>query len=315
MLCTAQRAAKALQRATQQAAQLTLLLVARHGETQWNVEHRLQGSAVPGPGLTHTGEQQAQVLAERLRARQQSGPAQQELVQRPITAIYTSDLARAMQTTDAVADALPGVPVHAWPLLRERALGVLQGLTREEARVTQPEAWAVLTGECETVCMGAGEQGSGVESIPSLQARAAAVALEIAERHAGQAVLLVSHGGFITALLMHAACAGGGASPPVAGVRNTSIHMLAVGRKRSAKLPHAPPEPTTVCSPANPQPDEAWDTADGVHTAHTGCDLVGDNSTQFTWVLLGEMMSSQDEGGGGEKQVGASLSGGGLQGG
>jgi hypothetical protein len=88
---------------------------------------------------------QAEVLAERLQ-------------QEHFDAIYSSDLLRASQTAEAVVAAwhacggsAPGnssssssPAVHSDPQLRERHLGVLQGLTHAEAAVQQPEAFAAL---------------------------------------------------------------------------------------------------------------------------------------------------------------------------
>src|SRR5947199_3660663 len=93
----------------------TLLLI-RHGETDWNAEHRWQGHAdVP---LNARGREQAKALAE-------------ELAPEGIDAIYASDLSRARDTAEIVGERL-GVPVVLDPDLREIDVGSREGLTGEE---------------------------------------------------------------------------------------------------------------------------------------------------------------------------------------
>src|SRR5712691_6348769 len=91
----------------------TLLLV-RHGETDWNAEHRWQGHAdVP---LNARGRKQAKALAE-------------ELAPQGVDAIYTSDLSRARDTAAIVGERL-GVPVVLDPDLREIDVGSREGADR-----------------------------------------------------------------------------------------------------------------------------------------------------------------------------------------
>lgn len=81
------------------------LLLVRHGETQWNVEHRLQGQALPGPPLNPLGQAQAQAVARAL-AEPPNLQQQQQLRDRTVSAVYCSDLLRAVQTADVVAQGL-----------------------------------------------------------------------------------------------------------------------------------------------------------------------------------------------------------------
>jgi 2,3-bisphosphoglycerate-dependent phosphoglycerate mutase len=95
---------------------VTTLLLVRHGETDWNAEHRWQGHTdVP---LNERGREQARALAEQLAAE-------------PVDAIYASDLSRARATADTVAARL-GLPVTVDPDLREIDVGSREGLTGEE---------------------------------------------------------------------------------------------------------------------------------------------------------------------------------------
>lgn len=94
---------------------VTVLLV-RHGETPWNRERRLQGWAPVG--LSDRGRDQARALGAALAARHD------------VDAIDASDLRRARETADLVAEAV-GVPVREEAGWRERDFGVLQGMTYE----------------------------------------------------------------------------------------------------------------------------------------------------------------------------------------
>ena len=69
-------------------AELTRVIFARHGQTEWNLQVRFQGKT--DVQLTDTGKQQAHALAERLSSW-------------PLEAVYTSPLSRALYTADAVA--------------------------------------------------------------------------------------------------------------------------------------------------------------------------------------------------------------------
>jgi len=102
------------------------IFIARHGETDWNRLGRFQGRTdVP---LNEAGRAQARALAERL------APFR-------IGAVVASDLSRARQTAQIVAEMLSLPFVHVEPDLRERGYGVFEGLTREECVARYPEAW------------------------------------------------------------------------------------------------------------------------------------------------------------------------------
>src|SRR5436305_1594912 len=84
-------------------AQMTRLLLVRHGETDWNRDGRWQGHA--GPGLNDLGRRQAAAVAMRIAAG-------------PVAAVYTSDLPRAIETAEAVTEAT-GIPAVLDHELRE----------------------------------------------------------------------------------------------------------------------------------------------------------------------------------------------------
>jgi probable phosphoglycerate mutase len=149
---------------------VTTLLLARHGETDWNRELRIQGSS--DIALNELGREQARELAE-------------ELADVEVDAIYASDLSRARATAEAVA-ATKGLPVRLDARLRERAFGSWEGLTREDVA----ERFS-------------GERHDG-ESDEDVRARVLAAIEEIAAAHPGEQVLVVSHGGALNSLWHHA---------------------------------------------------------------------------------------------------------------
>jgi broad specificity phosphatase PhoE len=136
---------------------VTTLLLARHGETEWNREERYQGHA--DPPLNETGRAQAEELADRLAAE-------------PIHAIYSSDLRRAGETAEIVGRRL-GLPVEQDPGLREIDVGSWQGLTKAQID---------------------GRPWDG-ETYEHHAARVTQALRQIAAGHPGRTVLVVSHGG------------------------------------------------------------------------------------------------------------------------
>ena len=90
------------------------LLIIRHGETPLNVARVLQPAATP---LSVNGRAQAAALAQRLRGGAPLAPA----------GIVSSDLPRALQTAQAIAEAC-GLALSTSPLLHERNFGELRGL-------------------------------------------------------------------------------------------------------------------------------------------------------------------------------------------
>eukprot|EP00756_Hemistasia_phaeocysticola_P055346 Hpha_TRINITY_DN31271_c0_g1::TRINITY_DN31271_c0_g1_i1::g.2402::m.2402/K15634/gpmB; probable phosphoglycerate mutase len=166
-------------------------LLVRHGESTWNADGRLQGqSEAP---LSELGRQQAAAIATRLRDSER------------VNAVYSSDLGRAVDTARAICSAmgtdLP--PEHCLPAFRERHLGVLQGVTKEEAKVKHPEAWGeFIRGD------GAKVHGGG-ESASEVRARATEALERVAKAHDGEVVVVVSHGGTLQQLRLRSQGKGG----------------------------------------------------------------------------------------------------------
>lgn len=159
------------------AAMQTTLLLIRHGETAWNVEGRIQGHF--DQPLNDTGLAQARAVGERFRTEK-------------LDAIFASDLMRAMQTAQPVA-AASGLRVAPEPALRERHLGVLQGLTAEEARTRTPQAWTVFRSRAADAHLEAGE------SLATFATRALTALQRIAQENAGKRIAIVTHGGVLDA--------------------------------------------------------------------------------------------------------------------
>jgi 2,3-bisphosphoglycerate-dependent phosphoglycerate mutase len=161
---------------------VTTLLLARHGESDWNRARRWQGFA--DRPLTDRGRAQAAELAERL-------------ADIALDAVYCSDLQRARKTAQAVAGA-QGLEVTAVHDLREVNVGSWEGLTREEAEQRFPEGFARWR---------AGGTGwDDGETYGEMSARVLRAVDEIARHHDGGRVLIVAHGGPIRAI--HAAALG-----------------------------------------------------------------------------------------------------------
>ncbi|HSD38309.1 MAG TPA: histidine phosphatase family protein [Rhodocyclaceae bacterium] len=155
----------------------TRICLVRHGETDWNVERRLQGHQdIP---LNANGRAQALALAE-------------TLVDAQFEAIYSSDLSRALETAEQVADQL-GLAVIQLPAVRERNFGIFQGLTRQEAELRFPDMQARVTRREPDFVPPEGE------SLRQCFERIATVLDDLADRHIGQTILLVAHGGVLDA--------------------------------------------------------------------------------------------------------------------
>lgn len=161
---------------------MTKLLLARHGETDWNREHRWQGHTdVP---LNELGLQQARALAD-------------ELEQEQIAAIYSSDLQRAFDTAKVVGER-KGLDVTVDPGLRELDFGAWEGLTSDEVEEQFPGDLGRWREHGER------SERRGGETSEQLRERVLAVARRIANEHPGELVLVVSHGGPLRALALHA---------------------------------------------------------------------------------------------------------------
>lgn len=155
------------------------LIAVRHGETEWNLQGREMGQ-LDSP-LTAKGLQQAEALGHRLSRTNIDG-------------LYSSDLGRAVQTAEVIA-AMCHKAVQLEIGLRERHMGVFEGLTFEEIGEKYPEDRDAY------IEKGYVDLIPGGESAQQRLDRSVAVLTAIAERHSNQTVVVVTHSGFLMGFL------------------------------------------------------------------------------------------------------------------
>ncbi|TAN11783.1 MAG: histidine phosphatase family protein [Burkholderiaceae bacterium] len=181
----------------------TRLLLIRHGETDWNAANRIQGQLdIP---LNARGREQARLLAEALAERD------------PIDHIYSSDLARALQTAQAIGTRLQS-PITPMAVLRERAFGAFEGRTFADVRASDPEqserwrrrdpGWAPPHGE----------------TLVRFRDRITRAVTALAQQNPGRQIAVVAHGGVLD--VMYRAATGLELPPP----RTWKIPNAAVNR-------------------------------------------------------------------------------------
>jgi broad specificity phosphatase PhoE len=160
---------------------VTELLLVRHGETDWNLEGRYSGhSEVP---LNERGRAQARQLAEVLR-------------NEPLAAVFSSDLARAVETARPLAEATR-TPLRLDPRLREIDQGEWEGMLFEEIRSRFQQAWERRQQLPLEV------SAPGGETVGQLQARVLEALGDILAAYPDQAVAVVSHGLALAIIRVH----------------------------------------------------------------------------------------------------------------
>lgn len=174
----------------------TRILMCRSGETDWNKTRKFQGSIdVP---LNAEGCEQAQLLAS-------------ALVGQGVSAVWTSPMLRAHSTAAKIADECR-VPLQLDTRLRERHLGVMQGLPYRNVAKDHPRIWEAwknfqaLPPEAEAECDN------------NIRQRMEAAFSSILNAHPGETVAVVTHGGAMRCLLKDGGCVG-----------NASITSITVG--------------------------------------------------------------------------------------
>ena len=186
------------------------LLLVRHGRSEMNAQRRAQGW-LDSP-LDEVGRAQARAVARRLQ-------------QEPPRILYTSPLSRARETAEIIAQAL-GVPLAVDDRLKERGLGAISGLTREEIEERFPE-WIQRWRENPEWVPPPGGEGPEV-----FWERVVGVFEEIVARHPGQVVGVVSHGGVIGTYLTHLVGAERGTRSPFA-LANGSLSIVELNEHRA----------------------------------------------------------------------------------
>lgn len=159
------------------------LYFVRHGESEANILRVISNRTLPH-GLTETGRLQAIALAETLKSV-------------PVTAIYSSPILRAVQTSEILSQAL-GVRFETTDALREYDCGVLEGRSDEEAWQQQTEIFRQWFTEHNP-----GYHFDGGESLDDIKARFVPFIDRLVEAHryTEHVVILVGHGGAFYAML------------------------------------------------------------------------------------------------------------------
>jgi len=148
----------------------TVVGLLRHGQTDWNIDFRLQGVAdIP---LNETGIAQAETAGKLIDGNDWD-------------VLLSSPLSRAMATAEIVAKLAGFDLIHAEPLLLERSFGEAEGLLYEEWKTKYEDT----------------NQVPGAETLEALEARALLLLDKLAFEFAGQRVLTVSHGALIRKLI------------------------------------------------------------------------------------------------------------------
>jgi broad specificity phosphatase PhoE len=159
----------------------THVVIIRHGQSQGNAEGRFGGHT--DTPLSPRGRKQAQATARALASEK-------------FSAIYSSDLPRAIETASPLAK-LVEVPLETSDALRERSVGVMEGLTFEEAAEQHPEQYqALLRRDFEHVL-------AGGESYRQTLDRASRQLDEAIEQHKGGRIAFFAHTGTICILILH----------------------------------------------------------------------------------------------------------------
>ena len=153
----------------------TRFCLVRHGETNWNVEGRLQGHT--DVDLNERGITQAAQMAKAIKA-----------INLQFDVLYTSDLLRAAKTANAI-EKLFNTKAIVDSSLRERHLGALQGITAKEAPLFDAELWK------SHISRDIHQELRGGESIAQLAQRVQKALEKIRMQYLGQTILVVSHGG------------------------------------------------------------------------------------------------------------------------
>lgn len=151
------------------------MVFVRHGQTEWNVEGRAQGHL--DSVLTPQGRAQALAVGQRLK-------------EMDVSRLYSSDLGRARQTAEIIAGQT-GHEVTTDSRLREKAMGIFEGLTRAEMEEKYLEEVTLYFSRDPDYIAPDGE------SERQFFARNAACFEELSASHCGETILVVTHGGVL----------------------------------------------------------------------------------------------------------------------
>jgi broad specificity phosphatase PhoE len=186
-----------------------VLLLVRHGQSTWNAAGRCQGQAPDAGGLSAAGEAQALATAEELAKKFATDP------QPRADAILASDLLRARQTAEIIADVL-GLPIQLDAGLREQSLGELQGKL-----YTEQFGELTVQGTIDELWRDPFRTPPGGESVADMYYRVQATLTRLSKVSPGRTLVVATHGGVVRTAT--AAQPRPGTPIPQATVDNASI--------------------------------------------------------------------------------------------
>lgn len=150
----------------------SVLVIVRHGETDWNTKSLIQGHQdIP---LNENGKKQALELAQKLQKHQ-------------FSAVYSSDLSRAKETAEII-NQQHLLTINLSTQLRERYFGEFEGVSFRDVSKDSEGGWTLPT----------------VESNRDLESRISKFLLSAVNQHPGQRLLVVTHGGVMHAIFSYA---------------------------------------------------------------------------------------------------------------
>lgn len=150
---------------------VTTMYLVRHGQTVLNAQGRFRGRQ--DPPLDETGFAEARAAAA-------------SLAGRPLAEVYSGPLLRTRHTAESIG-ARAGVPISIEHRLIDLDYGDWDNLTEAQAEALAPQAWKIFK-EDPRACV-----APNGESLADLEDRVSEAVLQIAERHAGEHVVAVSH--------------------------------------------------------------------------------------------------------------------------
>lgn len=152
----------------------TAILLVRHGQSTWNLEHRWQGQA--DPPLSDHGRHQAFAAAASVGA---------------VDVIASSPQVRALETATIIGEQIGVGPIQAVDGFRERNAGTWSGLTTSEIEERWP-GW-----------IDSGRRPDGWEGDEELLARVLEALDAVVENFSGGTLLIICHGGVIVTMEDH----------------------------------------------------------------------------------------------------------------
>ena len=160
---------------------MTHFILVRHGQTEWNRIRRIQGQL--DSKLDETGREQARLVALRLSK------------EKEIVAIYASDLSRAFDTAQAIADHHPKINVQPDPRVREIGFGPWEGKQWDEFEEEESETLQKWRSDVTSVII------PGIEPIQEFAARIQSFITDMVAKHPDDKIIVSAHGGSINMFL------------------------------------------------------------------------------------------------------------------